>query len=398
MTLAQFLFLATGFAAPAGAGLDGVWDAAVVNGKLTVPFRLHIQSDGAAATVSILDGETRVSSTSGSFLNGRLQARWDYYDATLDARLQEGSLRGTYGRLTRKGPLQMGFSAKPFVPVRLPESGVADFAGHWILNAGATAASAWSARFRQAGAEVTGTIQAVDGDFGSLSGTVTGDKLTLSHFDGIRSTLLELRLKPDGTLTGAMNGTRPITGARASQAAAKGIAEPPDPSRFTNLKDPSQALHFAAPDLSGNVVSSSAYAGKVLIVTVMGSWCPNCHDEAPFFQQLFEKYGSRGLAVVALAFEYTGEVERDREQVRAFNRRHGVTYDTLLAGTTNDGEVQCVLPQLANFSAFPTSLYVDRDGRVRKVHTGFSGPATGPEHGKLKAELERLVVRLLDEQ
>ena len=387
--------LAHGQSAPK---LGGIWDATVVNAGVTVPFRLEIAAQRGSLVVSFLDGDSKIESTSATFREGKLNAKWDYYDATLDAALESGVLRGHYGRLTRKGPVKMAFSAKPFKPLSIPDSGVAKFGGQWTLKAGDTAGSVWSASFRQVGAEVTGTIQAVDGDFGTLAGTVKGDALTLSHFDAIRSTLLELRLKPEGTLEGTMNGTRPIKGARASEAAAKGIPDPPDPSRYTNVKDPSEPLRFSAPDLTGKVVSAADFRGRVLIVTIMGSWCPNCHDEAPFFEELYKKYKSRGLEVVALAFEYTGEVERDREQVRAFNRRHGVTYTTLLAGTTNDGEVQRVLPQLANFGAFPTSIYAGRDGRVRTVHAGFSGPATGAEFPKLKAELERLVVQLLDEK
>ncbi|MCC7155368.1 MAG: redoxin family protein [Bryobacterales bacterium] len=378
--------------------LDGIWDAAVVNAGLSVPFRMQISSRPGKLSVALLDGDSKIESTSASFQDGRLNVKWDYYDATLEAALDNGVLRGEYGRRTRRGPVRMAFTARPFQPVVVPGKGVANFSGQWTLKAGENAGAIWSATFRQAGAEVTGTIQAVDGDFGALSGTVKGDTLTLSHFDAIRTTLLELRLKPDGSLEGVMNGSRAIRGARASEAAARGIPSPPDPSRYTNVKDPSEPLRFTAPDLDGKPVSASDFRGKVLVVSIMGSWCPNCHDEAPFFEELYRKYKSRGLRVAALAFEYTGEVERDREQVRAFNRRHGVTYPTLLAGTTNDGEVQRVLPQLANFGAFPTSLFVGRDGRVRNVHTGFSGPATGAAFTQLKAELEHLVVQLLDEK
>lgn len=378
--------------------LDGTWDASVVNAGLTVPFRMLVSEGNNGLGVALLDGESRIESTSASFHEGILHVKWDYYDARLDATLQDGVLRGEYGRLTRRGPVKMVFTAKPFQPVAVPDDGVSNFGGKWTLKAGESAGSVWSASFRQAGAEVTGTIQAVDGDFGTLSGTVKGDALTLSHFDAIRTTVLSLRLKPDGTLEGTMNGTRAIRGARAAEAAAKGIPDPPDPSRYTNVKDPSKPLEFTAPGLDGKPVSASDFRGKVLIVTIMGSWCPNCHDEAPFLEELYRKYKDKGLQVIALAFEYTGEIERDAEQVRAFNRRHGVTYPALLAGTTNEGEVQRVLPQLANFGAFPTSIYAGRDGRVRKVHTGFSGPATGAEFPRLKAELERAVIVLLEEK
>jgi thiol-disulfide isomerase/thioredoxin len=139
----------------------------------------------------------------------------------------------------------------------------------------------------------------------------------------------------------------------------------------------------------------SRFRGKPMVVTIMGSWCPNCHDEAELLAELDKKYRAQGLMVVALGFEYTGESERDRNQLRAFARRHGVEYPILYAGTTEEGEVQRVLPQLANFGGFPTTLFLDKDHRVRSVHAGFAGPANVEEHRRLRDEYDRIVRELV---
>ena len=127
----------------------------------------------------------------------------------------------------------------------------------------------------------------------------------------------------------------------------------------------------------------------------MGSWCPNCHDEAEFLMDLYRRYRAQGLEIIGLGFEYTGEIERDRELLRAFAKRHGITYPMLLAGTTEDGEVLRKLPQLASFAAYPAALYLGRDHKVRAIHAGFAGPANPEEHRKLKAEIESLVKSML---
>jgi hypothetical protein len=94
-----------------------------------------------------------------------------------------------------------------------------------------------------------------------------------------------------------------------------------------------------------------------------------------------------------LAFEYTGDTARDRRQLSLFAGRHGVQYPLLLAGSTEEAPKK--LPQLVNFGAFPTTLFIGRDGLVKRVHAGFEGRAAGERSTKLKAEIEALVKELL---
>jgi len=114
----------------------------------------------------------------------------------------------------------------------------------------------------------------------------------------------------------------------------------------------------------------------VVVLSITGSWCPNCHEESPLLQSYYERYREQGLEVVALAFEYTGDPVRDTDQLRIFARRHQLTYPILLAGTTEEGEIARKLPQLVNFGAYPTTIFVGRDGTVKRIHTGFEGRAT----------------------
>jgi peroxiredoxin len=222
----------------------------------------------------------------------------------------------------------------------------------------------------------------------------------LSHFDGIRATLIEIDAAPDGTLAGVMNGRVHFTAARAERAAALGLPEPPDPARYTSVKDPAEPFAFRFQDLDGHWVANTdpQFHGKVVVATLTGSWCPNCHDEAPMLAGLYREFHARGLEIVALGFEYTGEVERDRAQLRAFARRHNLPYTILLAGTTEDGEVERKLPQIKSFGAFPTTFFLGRDGRVRAVHAGFAGPANPEQHQQLVTETRELVERLLAEK
>lgn len=379
---------------------SGLWDAALdVEGR-RVDFRLELKISGSEARAAILDGERRIWSTSGNFAGQKLALEWDYFDSRLEAEWDGQMLRGAYQRRTRAGVIRRAFSAQPFQPKSEDaEHPPAQVGGAWrIQTSAARGVRVMNGYFSQSGSAVSGTIQRLDGDFGTLAGRVEGRRLRLSHFDGIRATLIEAEVQADGTLKGVIDGKTEFTAARLEKAAELGLPEPPDPSRYVSVKNPLDPLRFRAVDLDGKPVSSEdpQFRGRAVLLTIMGSWCPNCHDEAELLVELHKKYAAKGLAVVALGFEYTGESERDRNQLRAFARRHGIEYPILYAGTTEEGEVQRVLPQLANFGGYPTTIFLDRGHRVRSVHAGFAGPANVQEHAKLREEYDRLVRELLE--
>jgi thiol-disulfide isomerase/thioredoxin len=261
----------------------------------------------------------------------------------------------------------------------------------------------WHLLLRQSGPEVSGAILRIDGDTGTLVGHWRDDALVLSHFAGERPMLFEAKSNPDGTLTVTLNGKDHYLAARTTDARAKGIPEPPDPSRYTNVKDPTTPFHFSFPDMSGKIVADTdaRFHGKVVILSIGGSWCPNCHDEAPFLAELYRDYHARGLEIAGLMFENDPDPKVHGPRMQAFVKRYNIQYPLLFAGTMNptptSKTIAEALPQLVNFGAYPSTIFLGRDGRVRSVHAGFASPATGAEHERLKKEIRELVDRLLAE-
>ena len=127
----------------------------------------------------------------------------------------------------------------------------------------------------------------------------------------------------------ALNRTAHYTVVRSSEARDKGIPEPPDPSRYTTVTDPTAPFRFAFPDLTGHVVANTdeRFAGKVIILSIGGSWCPNCHDEAPLLVELYKKYRAQGLEIVLLSFE-EAEQMKNPARVRAFMKKYGIDDST----------------------------------------------------------------------
>jgi thiol-disulfide isomerase/thioredoxin len=146
--------------------------------------------------------------------------------------------------------------------------------------------------------------------------------------------------------------------------------------------------------LNGKVISNTdaRFKNKVVVINILGSWCPNCHDEAPFLEEMYKKYRAKGVEVVALDFE-DAEQLRDPARMRAFAKRYGIDYAVLVAGGTQ--EINEKLPQLRNFNAWPTTFFLGRDGRVAHVHAGFPSSASGQKYVEAKQEFEDTVERLL---
>jgi peroxiredoxin len=193
-----------------------------------------------------------------------------------------------------------------------------------------------------------------------------------------------------------LNKKTELRAARADTAAAAAIGAPSDSGRHTRMKDPSEPFRFSFPDLEGRIVANTdaKFQGKVVLVNTSGSWCPNCHDEAPFLVALYRKYRAQGLEIVSLSFEDTAQLENP-ERLRAFIEEYGIEYTVLLPGEPK--ELADKVPQAVNLNSFPTTFILGRDGRVRAVHAGFPSPGSGKFYEDAARELTEQVERLLAE-
>ncbi len=397
-TIVALLALATmtSSAAPAGSLLDGNWDAAVTVNGVEIPFRFEIVTKHGAPVASFFNGDLRITSTASRPREGGVVLTFAQYGATLDLSVEPGRLTGEYRRGTRT---IYPFKATPAAPASsaAPVSAAA-ITGTWIVPAKSSKGEkAWRFIARQDGALVTASILRVDGDTGTLTGTFRDGRYVLSHFSGARPLLLEVTPQPDGTLKLRQNGRTEILAVREGDDRAGEIGTPADPELHTTVADASEPFRFSFPDLSGRIVSNTdpQFAGKVLLVNISGSWCPNCHDEAPFLASLYDTYHRRGLEVVTLAFEEQEQLA-DPVRLRAFIESYGLRHTFLLAGVPD--QLKEKVPQAVNLDAFPTTFIVGRDGRVRTVHAGFPGPGSGAFYRQAQHELSSQIERLLAER
>ncbi len=409
-----FLLLALVFTACGKKTADpsGIWRGTIKNNSgETVAFTLEVKRDGNKFVGELVNGDERIPSTTGTFENGHLNLRYDFYDAELTATIDGDHLQGTFERQWQKQRLKRELHAMRGAESKAGGGEIGtDVAGEWLLKVGEEPKqSYWRAAFHQQrtqqGMQVSGTIIPVSGDWGTMTGSFEKGELRLNRFDGINCRIFRARLTPEGRLEGVadfglFDPPRKIIAERITESNKQIVANLPDPMNHTRMNNPAEALRFSFPDVDGKTVSNTdeLFKGKVVAVSITGSWCPNCHEESPFLQELFDRYGKEGFQPVALAFEYSGDAARDLEQVKIFARRHSLKYPVLLAGSTEEGQIQQKLPQLVGFGAYPTTIFIGRDGLVKRIHAGFEGRATGERFTKLKVEIENLIKELLAEK
>ena len=381
-------------AEPQGAPIDGVWDATVQLKDATIPFKLRLSGDAAHVKATYFDGERPVNaSTGGTFKDGQLHVDFASYASKLDAHLDADGLQGTIGALP--------FEAHRHVE-KAPVKGAPAIGGVWEVPVDTNkGVKAWRLIVDQKPAGVYATILRIDGDTGTISGRYDGQSFNLSRFAGERPTALKITPQADGALDLVLidqQGKRELKAIRPVEARKAGLAAPTDPTRHTSVQSPADAFRFSGKDLQGKSVSNldPRFKGKVVLLNIMGSWCPNCHDEAPFLAELDAKYRAKGLRIVGLDFEGGQEQIDDPSRLKAFIARYGLKYTILIGGVRS--QVNEKLPQAVNLNAWPTTFFIGRDGKVHATHVGFPSRGSGPYEKQARADIDREIETLLAEK
>ena len=377
-----------------GAAIDGVWDAQLQLKEAVVPFKLRLAGDAAHVSATYFDGERPVrASSGGTFKDGQLHVEFASYASKLEAHLGADGLQGTIG-------------ARPFEAHRHVEKaavkGAPSIGGVWEVPVDTNKGEkAWRLIVDQKPTGVYATILRIDGDTGTISGRYDGQAFALSRFAGERPTSLKITPQADGSLGLVLidqQGPRELKAIRPAEARKAGLDAPTDPTRHTGVQDTADVFRFSGKELGGKAVSNldPRFKGKVVLLNIMGSWCPNCHDEAPFLAELDAKYRAKGLRIVGLDFEGGQEQIDDPSRLKAFITRYGLKYTILIGGVRS--QVNEKLPQAVNLNAWPTTFFIGRDGKVHGTHVGFPSRGSGQYDKQARADISREIETLLAEK
>lgn len=328
-----------------------------------------------------------------------------FFESQIRALLKDDRMEGVWLRRLADNYVSVPFRAQYSQAFRwkTTKAPVADITGRWAVvfwDENKKDSSLSVGEFVQQQERITGTFLNPTGDYRYLEGVVDGDSLKLSCFDGGHAFLFTARIANNHTLDGGHYFSGP-THRERWYGRKDPNAKLPDEFSLTSLKKGAPPLNFGFRDINGNKVSfkDKRFSNKVVLIQVMGSWCPNCMDETNFLSKFYDQYHGKGVEIVGLAYERTTDFARSQNSLRSFQKRFQVKYPMLITGVTVSDSLRSekTLPQLEKIAGFPTTIFVDRQGRIQKIHTGFSGPGTGAHYEEQKKEFYEIVDGLLGE-
>lgn len=372
---------------------------------VSLPFLWTVAHDTSLRPVlTIHNGAESIAIQEVTLSGDSFSARMPLFDSEFVGVLSgDSSIAGEWRNYLKGDGYRVPFRAIAGDHGRFPSScsgGAVPFAGKWAVKFSPETTSASNAVGEFTGdpdGRVTGTFLTETGDYRYLEGAACGDSMRLSCFDGSHAFLFACSRAGD-TLTGRFwSGTHwqePWIAVRNPDYQLR------DPDSLTALREGFEEIDFSFADTEGVLRSpkDKVYRGKPLIVHIMGSWCPNCVDETTLLTQMHAKYHARGLNIMAVAFEKHDEEARAINGLKRFQAALNVPYPILYGGPAAKDQAAARLPFLNHIISYPTCIFLDRTGRVRRIRTGFSGPGTGKHYNEYEQKLDGFLQQLLAER
>jgi thiol-disulfide isomerase/thioredoxin len=387
----------------------GTYRAVLTTKGGPLPFGLALEPGKQTGTYTAfaVNGSERLAMDMATVTGDSIRIPMALFDSELVAKVDGKTLTGTWRRhRTAQQTLTLPFRAELGSTYRfVPDSKSASttVTGTWATEFGNKRNQVDTVNavgvFKQAGNRVSGTFLTPTGDYRYLDGNVVGDSLFLSCFDGSHLFLFKAKHNPAvKTLTGGFWAG--ISGYESWVAKADPTAKLPDPTSLTYLKPGAKTLTASFPEPNGNIVSLTdpRYKGKVTVVQILGSWCPNCMDETNFLSPWYKKNRQRDVEILGLSFERSADLKESGPKIERMKQRFNIDYPIVLAGTNDKAQAAKALPELNAVVAFPTTLILDKKGLVRHVYTGFNGPGTGKYYDQYVDEFNNLINKLLSEK
>ena len=361
-------------------------------GEVQCPTRWEISEDGITiinAEERIEVSEYRLSGDSASFSLPVFGTTVDFYFTTQD------SLRGFFRNQYRKGEYKVafvGYKSKKITPSQKEPNIQSTYDVTMDKNEEAYKAIGI---LNSSHGRVTGTFLTETGDYRFLEGKKTSeDEFYLSCFDGSHLFYFSAAMEGDSITGKFYSGNHWNTTWNGVKDKSVSLV---DPDSLTYLNRGETSVQFMGVDMNEDTTEfNSMDFNQVSIIQILGTWCPNCMDETRYYSELAAKYGNQ-LNIIGLAFERPSDLSTQLENITLYQKELNVYYPVYLSGSASKSEASAMFSELNGISSFPTTLFIDKKGMVRKIHTGFYGPSTGDYYTDYVKETELFLDELIKE-
>lgn len=371
-----------------------------MNDRLFIPFSIYFSFQNQKVQMEIVNADERLNMTLKSDKDSVI-AFFPESEAYLKFKLAQNNteIRGYWVNPNKKSVVKIPFNAWQLNEIIEMAPNTSNISGRWKTTFSPNSKEPENAVgiFEQTAGTIKGTFLTETGDYRYLTGTIGTDQFQMSTFNGSWAFRFEGKVVGDSIYGIFYSG-------KSYQTTWIGVrdqgAKLTDEKNLTYVVNDKPVQFDKIIDLKGKSFRypNSKLEKKVVVFQIMGTWCPNCMDETKMLNSFYEQYKSKGLEIISLGYEVGTNKKEQINRLKAFKKRLGVKYGVLLAGTNDKNVASEQFPMLNGIMSFPTSIIVDRKGKIRFVHTGFSGPATGEEYFKLRGKFQSEIEELLNEK
>jgi thiol-disulfide isomerase/thioredoxin len=376
----------------------GAYDALLqLNQTTSLPVHLRVEKQVKKTVLVIHNAEEAITLEAKEKKGDTLVFPFPNFDSELRVIAQnKNHLEGVWINHNKSGKYLIPFVANYHTNSAIQtEKPTGNLTGRWeTYFSPTTDKEAAIGVFQQKDQKITGTILTETGDYRYLEGTIIGHSFYLSAFDGTHAFLLNGTI--DGTtLTGTFfSGKHYQT---PFIATLNPTFELRNADSLTYLKTEESAINFQLKDLAGSNYSfpNEQTKGKVVIIQIMGTWCPNCMDETKYYKELYAKYHAQGLEIISIGYEAAESFEEQAQKIKRLKERQQLDFTFLVGGKANKSLASEQFKMLNEVISFPTTIFIGRDGTVQRIHTGFNGPGTGFYYTEYVEKTNALIEALL---
>ena len=375
-----------------------------VEHNLELPFTFNFKYLHKKPTITIHNADENILVdeivTKGDSFNFKMPV----FDTEFKCKIIKNGLEGVWINHYRKEKNQIKFSATPLEQHRFPIPKAPEtpsFEGKWEVTFSPGTTHTYKAIGLFHHVEQTqivhGTFLTETGDYRYLEGVQSNNKLYLSCFDGSHAFLFIAQFDSlhqlQGKFYSGSHWQENWTGKKND------LFELKKAETITSILDAQKTPQFSFKNLDDKNISlqDAQFQNKPVLIQIMGSWCPNCMDESAMLSPFYNQYKDQGLEIIALAFEKTTDVEIAKKQLKRLQNRFDINYNILITGLSGKTNASEIFPMLSDISAFPTLIYLNKQHQIVKIHTGFSGPATGKAYDELKTNTESYIQKLINQ-
>jgi len=382
----------------------GTWRGEIIAQNNSIPFNFEVIKIENYYKINLINGDEVLPIDEVKIKDDSLFFNMHIFDVSVKAKIENDMLTGSYSKNYADDyilPFKAVYGKKNRFDNMTSDP---DFDGTWettFLSKEGKEIPAIGI-FKTDNNKLKGTFLTKTGDYRFLDGYAKNDTMHLYTFDGDHIYKFMAVKQNDSILKGEFWSGK--TGYKTFISKKNSKAKLPDPNQLTFLKDRYDKISFSFQGLDGNPItlSDKKYKNKVILLQIFGTWCPNCMDETKFLSEWYDQNKERGVEIIGLAYENKKNGKADfqyaKSRVEKMKSKYHVAYDFVIAGTSSTKSASESLPMLSKVISFPTTIFIDKKGNVRRIHTGFSGPATGRHYEEFIDEFNTFMDMLLEEE